>query len=228
MPSRRDFLTTTGVLALSTRLSQAQSAKPNIVILLASGVPQAALDPSVPPNLTRLASESVQFERTYVSCPETGPSQAALITGRFPFACGVLRDGMLLPPDQPTIAQKLKGAGYQTGIFGDWRIGGATQNSETDLALEWIKKNRNNPFFLLVAWPRADVTVVDENAGRILGVIDNLPLKNNTIVVFTSDHGYGSGPLEPAVRIPWMLRYPQLQPGWRTSTWRRHCSRYAE
>jgi arylsulfatase A-like enzyme len=163
-----------------------------------------------------LASESVQFERTYVSCPETGPSQAALITGRFPFACGVLRDGMLLPPDQPTIAQKLKGAGYQTGIFGDWRIGGATQNSETDLALEWIKKNRNNPFFLLVAWPRADVTVVDENAGRILGVIDNLPLKNNTIVVFTSDHGYGSGPLEPAVRIPWMLRYPQLQPGWRT------------
>jgi arylsulfatase A-like enzyme len=217
MPSRRDFLTTTGVLALSTRLSRAQRAKPNIVILLASGLPQAALDPSAPvPNLTRLASESVQFERSYVSCPDTGPSQAALITGRFPFACGVLRDGMLLPPDQPSIAQKLKDAGYQTGIFGDWRIGGPTGSPETDVALEWIKQNRNNPFFLLVAWPRADPTVVDDNAGRILGVIDNLPLKNNTIVVFTSDHGYGSEPLEPAVRIPWMLRYPQLKPGRRT------------
>ncbi len=217
MPSRRDFLTTTGVLALSTRLAQAQRAKPNIVILLAGGLPQAALDPSVPvPNLTRLASESVQFERSYVSCPETGPSQAAMITGRFPFACGVPRDGMLLPPDQPTIAQKLKDAGYQVGIIGDWRIGGPTQSSETDLALEWIKQNRNNPFFLLIAWPRSDPTIVDDNAGRVLGVIDILQLKNNTIVVFISDHGFGSGPLEPAVRIPWMLRYPQLKPGRRT------------
>jgi arylsulfatase A-like enzyme len=217
MPSRRDFLTTTGVLALSTTLSQAQRAKPNIVILLASGLGQAALDAGAPvPNLARLANESVQFERSYVSCPETGPSQAALITGRFPFACGVLRDGTLLPPDQPTIAQKLKDAGYQVGIVGDWRIGGPTQSRDTDLALEWIKQNRNNPFFLLVAWPRADATVVDDNAGRVLGVVDSLQLKNNTIVVFTSDHGYGSGPLEPAVRIPWMLRYAQLKPGRRT------------
>jgi arylsulfatase A-like enzyme len=180
--------------------------------MLASGLPDLALDPSVrAPHLSRLAEESVLFERSYVSCPETGPSQASLITGRFPFACGVPRDGVPLPPDQPTITQKLKDSGYQTAIIGDWRIGRSQGTAET--AVEFIQQHRHNPFFLLLAWPRADATVVDDNAGRLLGFIDGLELKNDTIAVFTSDHGYGSGPLEPAVRIPWMLRYPRLKPG---------------
>ena len=88
---------------------------------------------------------------------------------------------------------------------------------------------------MLLAWHRADATVVDDNAGRILAAIDDLKLKNDTIAVFTSDHGYGSGPLEPAVRIPLMLRYraaetwPAHVAFWpRTSTWRRRSWRYAE
>jgi arylsulfatase A-like enzyme len=64
-----------------------------------------------------------------------------------------------------------------------------------------------------VAWHRADPSVVDDNAGQMIEVIESLQLKNDTIAVFTSDHGYGSGPLEPAVRIPLMLRYPRLNPG---------------
>ncbi len=57
---------------------------------------------------------------------------------------------------------------------------------------------------------------MDDSAGRSLDLIDSLQLKNGTIAVFTSDHGYGSGPLEPSVRIPLMLRYPRLKAGQRT------------
>ncbi len=215
MLRRRDFLKESGILAVSAGAVWAQARKPNVVVMLASGLPDLALDPTIrAPTLTRLAEESVQFERSYVSCPETGPSQASLMTGRFPFACGVPRDGVLLPPNQPTLGRQLNDAGYQTQIIGDWRLAGAPQkNDQTIRALEFIEQNQRNPFFLLLAWPRADASVVDDNAGRILGAIDELNLKSDTITVFTSDHGYGSGPLEPAVRIPLMLRYPRVEPG---------------
>lgn len=217
MPSRRDFLIRSGILAVSPQVASAQPRKPNIVVMLASGLPDLTLDPSIrAPNLARFAQQSVQFERSYVSCPSTGPSQASLITGRFPFACGVPRDGVLLPAGQLTIAQPLEDAGYHTAIIGDWRIGGPQKSAENGPAIDFIKQNRHNPFFLLVAWQRADPGVVDGKAGEILSAIDDGKLANDTIAVFTSDHGYGSGPLEPSVRIPLMLRYSGLQPGWRT------------
>jgi arylsulfatase A-like enzyme len=222
MPSRRDFLRKTGILATSAGLARAQpnarTRPPNVIIMLASDLPDLALDPAARvPNLMRFAGESVQFERSYVSCPEAGPSQASLITGRFPFACGVPHDGVLLKPDQPTVAGRLKDAGYRTAILGDWRLSGERQKSaETGLAIDFIKQNQHDPFFLLLAWHRADATTVDDNAGQIFGIIESLHLKDNTVAVFTSSHGYGSGPLEPAVRIPLMLRYPRLNPGFRT------------
>ena len=39
----------------------------------------------------------------------------------------------------------------------------------------------------------ASIAAVDEQIGRILDVIDNSPLKENTIIVLTSDHGWGMG-----------------------------------
>ncbi len=217
MPSRRDFLRKSGTLTASAKLGYAQTAKQprqsNVIVMLADSLPDLSLNPAVrAPHLTRFAQESVQFERSYAACPETGPSQASLITGRFPFACGVTHDGAPLPPDQPTITQALQQAGYQTAIVGDWRLGGVQKTNETDLAIDFLKQNRRHPFFLLVARHRSDPTEVDDNAGRMLAAMDDLGMANNTIAVFTSDHGYGSGPLEPAVRIPLMIRYARLKP----------------
>ncbi len=217
MPSRRDFLQSAGLGTFSAGLAWTQTRQPNVVVMLASGLPDVAIDPGLSlPNLTRLAQESLQFERAYVACPEAGPSQASLITGRFPFACGVPRDGVPLPSDQTTITQILKDAGYQTAIMGDWRFGAGQKDHETRSAIAFLKQNRN-PVFLLVAWHPADPATVDDNARRLLGAMDDSQLKNSTIVVFTSDYGYGSGPLEPAVRVPLMLRFPgRLEAGHRS------------
>jgi arylsulfatase A-like enzyme len=223
MPSRRDFLQSAGLTALSASLGFAQTRRPNVVVMLAGSLPDFAFAPGLRgPNLARFAQESLQFERAYVACPETGPSEASLITGRFPFACGVPRDGVPLPADQTTIAQLLKDAGYQTAILGDWRLGGPQKDGpqksgDTNSAISFIKQNRPNPFFLLTAWQPADAATIDDNAGRLLAAINDPQLKNGSIAVFTSDHGYGSGPLEPSVRTPFMLRFPQrFEPGRRT------------
>jgi arylsulfatase A-like enzyme len=227
MQSRRDFLGKSGVLATSASLALAQLArptgKPNVVILLASGLPDPALDDTDTlriPQLARFAEQSVQFERSYVACPETGPSQAAILTGRFPFASGVPRDGVPLAADQLTITQKLREAGYQSAVIGDWRLGAPQKGPETELALEFIQQNRRNPFFLLLAWHRANAAVIDAAAGRVLRALTDL---DDTIAVFTSAGGYGAGPLESAVRIPLMIRYPvRLKPGRRAGVLASH------
>ena len=217
MPSRRDFLQSTGLAALSGCLGSAQNRPPNVVVMLASGMPDFGRNHGLNvPNLARFGQESLQFERAYVACPETGPSQASLITGRFPFACGVPRDGVPLPADQTTIDRVLKDAGYQTTILGDWHLGSPQTDGETEAAISFVTQNSRNAFCVLLAWHPADPASIDDNAGRLLAAIDNQQLKNGTIVVFTSDHGYGSGPLEPAVRVPLIMRLPgRLEPGHR-------------
>jgi arylsulfatase A-like enzyme len=66
------------------------------------------------------------------------------------------------------------------------------------------------------------VTQVDLSIGKILKTLDDLGLSDNTIVVFTSDHGdmMGSHHLlaktvmyEEAVKVPWLIRFPQFYRG---------------
>jgi arylsulfatase A-like enzyme len=61
-------------------------------------------------------------------------------------------------------------------------------------------------------------TAVDENIGRLLAEIDSRGMTEDTIVVFTSDHGYTMGshgldeidrPFEEASKIPLIIRYPR-------------------
>ena len=63
------------------------------------------------------------------------------------------------------------------------------------------------------------VTMVDRAVGKILDALDASGLADNTIVVFTSDHGemmgdhclFGKGVMyEESVRIPWLMRVPWL------------------
>lgn len=62
------------------------------------------------------------------------------------------------------------------------------------------------------------VKCIDDNVGRILKFLDDNNLTNNTIVIFTADHGDLMGehhkhnkgnPYEASAKIPFVLRYPQ-------------------
>lgn len=64
------------------------------------------------------------------------------------------------------------------------------------------------------------ITAIDENVGRLLALLDELKLADNTLVVFTSDNGYYLGEhnlgdkrsaYEESMRVPLLVRYPRLK-----------------
>lgn len=65
----------------------------------------------------------------------------------------------------------------------------------------------------------AQTTFLDEQFGRLLAAVDELGLTDDTIMVFTSDHGdmHGSHgvykkqwPWDESIKIPFLLRYPAV------------------
>jgi len=65
------------------------------------------------------------------------------------------------------------------------------------------------------------VTGVDQNIGRLLDAIDELGLRDDTVVIYSSDNGYYLGEhcsgdkrsaYEESLRIPLLVRYPKLYP----------------
>jgi arylsulfatase A-like enzyme len=63
------------------------------------------------------------------------------------------------------------------------------------------------------------ITAIDDNVGKLLDLLDELKLADDTVVCFSSDNGYYLGEhglgdkrsaYEEALRIPMLLRYPKL------------------
>jgi arylsulfatase A-like enzyme len=86
---------------------------------------------------------------------------------------------------------------------------------------QWVKSNDEWGWKELKARYWGLCTLVDKYVGRILGRLEELGLADNTIVVYTSDHGHMMGehrllnksvPYEPAVQIPLIMRVPGLAP----------------
>jgi len=128
-------------------------------------------------------------------------------------------------PDNPTLEENSEVQKFE----------GLTTDILTDRAIQFIKRSRQQPFFLCLAtraphgkwlpvapedwapyasldptipnyqglnesWVKskmkeylASATGVDRNVGRLLDVLDENNLSDNTVVIFTSDHGYNMG-----------------------------------
>jgi len=69
------------------------------------------------PNMDALALQGVRFENVYSPMPTTTPAHASLFTARPPLIHGVLKNGHVLPSSASTLAEILKGAGYETAAF---------------------------------------------------------------------------------------------------------------
>ena len=126
---RREFL---GGLVCAVLRAQSPGTKPNIIFILADDLGYGDLGcfgqkVIQTPNIDRLAAEGMRFTQVYAGDTVCAPSRCALMTGKHTGHARIRgnKKDVYLEPSDVTVASLLKKAGYRTGIFGKWGLGGA-------------------------------------------------------------------------------------------------------
>ncbi|MCA9080786.1 MAG: sulfatase-like hydrolase/transferase [Planctomycetaceae bacterium] len=81
------------------------------------------------PNFDAAAATGLRFDRFYAAAPVCSPTRASVMTGRHPNRMGVFKWGYPIRPQEVTIAEALKTAGYTAGHFGKWHLGSVRPGS---------------------------------------------------------------------------------------------------
>ena len=155
-------------------LAATAAQRPNIVIILADDLGYGDLacygHPRFKtPNLDRMAAEGAMLTQFNSPSPFCAPSRAALLTGRYPFRCGMTTnptpgagakaDTAHLPESEVTLAQLFKQSGYATGMVGKWHLGHAKP--------EWLPLHRGFDEYLGIPYSNdmRPVQVLEGNLG---------------------------------------------------------------
>ncbi len=107
--------------------------RPNIVLLMADDQGWGDVGFRNPelhtPVLDELAQTGLHFTRFYAAAPVCSPTRGSVMTGRHPNRFGCFSWGHTLRPQEVTVAEALRGAGYTTGHFGKWHLGSVRADS---------------------------------------------------------------------------------------------------
>lgn len=128
--------------------------KPNIILIFIDDMGWGDLScfenqEAETPNVDRLAREGIRFEQFYVNSPICSPSRVAVSTGQYPQRWRITsflnnrrnneERGMAqwLDPGAPMLARILNEAGYATGHFGKWHMGGQRDVDDAPLITDY-------------------------------------------------------------------------------------------
>lgn len=108
--------------------------KPNIVLVMADDQGWGDMayygHPAIKtPNFDKAAAAGLRFDQFYAAAPVCSPTRASVMTGRHPNRVGVFKWGYPMRPQETTVAEALKTAGYTTAHFGKWHLGSVRNDS---------------------------------------------------------------------------------------------------
>lgn len=126
-----------GIHCMDTNTAEVRP--PNFILIVCDNLGYGDIQPfgsklNETPHLMRMEREGRKFTHFYVTAGVCTPSRASFMTGCYPQRVGMHtnpRDLQVLRPispyglhpDEVTIAEVLKKAGYHTGIIGKWHLG---------------------------------------------------------------------------------------------------------
>ena len=142
------------IIALFFTALSLQAAKPNIILVFIDDMGWGDFScfgnqAAETPNIDGLASEGIRFEQFYVNSPICSPSRTAISTGQYTQRWQITsylahrkmnhERGMAqwLDPKAPMLARSLKQAGYATGHFGKWHMGGQRDVNDAPFITEY-------------------------------------------------------------------------------------------
>ena len=132
-------LLTAGIAALTLAgVSATAEQRPNVIFIVVDDLGYGELGcyggKDIPtPHIDSLAAGGARFTSGYVTAPFCAASRAALMTGRYqtrfgfefnPIGAKNAAPGIGLPVAEKTVADRLRDAGYATGLVGKWHLGG--------------------------------------------------------------------------------------------------------
>jgi len=171
--TRREFLQRTSlaagasaILAGSRRLPGAGARprrKPNIIFILADDLGYGDLGcfgqkRIETPNLDKLAAEGMRFTDCYAGSTVCAPSRSCLMTGQH---CGhtLVRGNGRVPlrPEDVTVAELLKQAGYATALIGKWGLGeagstGVPTKQGFDIFFGYLNQHHAHNYYPAFLW----------------------------------------------------------------------------
>ncbi len=142
------------VLLLGVALPTSAAERPNVVTVFIDDMGWSDLScfggqRTKTENIDRIAAEGIRFTNFYVNSPICSPSRVALSTGQYPQRWRIssyLNNrnsnrsrgvAQWLDPGAPLLARQLQKAGYATGHFGKWHMGGQRDVGEAPLITEY-------------------------------------------------------------------------------------------
>mgnify|MGYP001003730012 CR=1 FL=1 len=161
--------------------------RPNVLLIVADDLGYGDLgcygQKTIPtPHLDRLAREGTRFTQVYAGSTVCAPSRCALMTGKHTGHCRV-RGNALVPllPEDVTVPQLLKSAGYTTGLIGKWGLGepettGLPTKQGFDVFFGYLNQHHAHNYWPEYLWKNETKTTLE---GNIVGADDNVSIRRS-------------------------------------------------
>ena len=153
---------------------QADEEKPNIIYILAddAGIGDFGCYGQTKiktPNIDRMAAEGMKFTNHYSGAASCAPSRCTLMTGLHTGHSRVRSNGRAsLKPEDVTVGEVLRSAGYTTGCVGKWSLGeedtlGAPWKQGFDFYYGFLNQARAHRFYPEYIWKNSEKVIFPNN-----------------------------------------------------------------